>query len=94
MTDDKKHNHDHDHDHDHEIGELDCKEVVKMIFQYIDGDLKGLSRAEIEQHLKGCQSCFSRVEFESALKERVCKVGQEETPEELQKRISSLIDNL
>lgn len=72
---------------------LECKDVVKKIFEYIDGELDEHTHDDIEHHLEHCRSCFSRAEFEAELKSRVKNAGEEKAPEKLNKRLNNLIDN-
>ena len=39
------------------IAELDCYEVRREMVNYMEGDLTAELRAQIEQHLLGCEHC-------------------------------------
>ncbi|MDH5772058.1 MAG: mycothiol system anti-sigma-R factor [Rhodospirillaceae bacterium] len=81
------------HDHEKDGNALDCKEVVKKIFEYLDGELDEHTHADIEHHMDHCRSCFSRAEFEAELKNKVKNNAEEKAPDELKNRIDKLIGN-
>lgn len=43
---------------------MDCNDVKIRIFPYVDGELGAESRAEVEGHLAGCESCARLVGLE------------------------------
>jgi hypothetical protein len=46
------------------VKQISCQEAIGRVFDFIDAQLKGRSREELEQHLQACRHCFDRVEFE------------------------------
>ena len=75
-----------------EAGVIDCEEALRWLAEYLDAELPGESRREMEQHLERCRSCFSRVEFEKRLKARTAALRREPVPAELERRIRALVD--
>ena len=73
--------------------ELDCEEVLKRLFEFIDHELAGEEHNALERHLRMCRSCFSRVEFERQLKTKLRALGTDETPNSTRGRITSLIQS-
>jgi anti-sigma factor (TIGR02949 family) len=71
---------------------LRCEEVIAHLLSYLDGEIDDAKRAQIDHHLEECRGCFSRAEFEKALRERVRSAGNTQPPASLQERIKSLID--
>jgi len=71
--------------------EIDCEQALKQIFEYIDHELHESDHHAMEHHLHTCKSCFSRVEFEQRLKEKVGELRKEESSSELEIRIRNLI---
>lgn len=45
-----------------------CEDALRMLAEYLDGELEPRTRAEMERHLDVCRSCYSRAEFEERLK--------------------------
>lgn len=75
-----------------EYDRIRCEEVIAHLLSYLDGELDADKRAQIDRHLDECRSCFSRAEFERALRARVAQVGEVKAPASLQARIKALID--
>jgi anti-sigma factor (TIGR02949 family) len=80
-----------DHTHDHPQG-ISCEDVLKHLVDFLHGEVDDIKTAEIEKHLDSCRGCFSRAEFEKALKARVKNDGAEAAPEGLQNRLNDLMD--
>lgn len=51
--------------------QTDCRQVLKRLYLYIDGEIAGGDCATIEAHLAECPPCHDHVEFEKDLKEMV-----------------------
>jgi anti-sigma factor (TIGR02949 family) len=75
------------------VREIDCDEVMRQLFDFMDGEAEKAAEHEIHQHIDECRSCFSRVEFERVLKERVRDSKDEALPDSLQDRITDLMKN-
>jgi anti-sigma factor (TIGR02949 family) len=50
---------------------IDCEQALKQIFEFIDHELSDRELVLLEQHLHTCKSCFSRMEFERILKQKI-----------------------
>ena len=73
----------------HDIG---CLQAIEAFYAYLDGELDNPESIEkFEHHLGHCRSCFSRVEMENTLNERLRKTAQKESPDELRDRVSRLM---
>ena len=70
---------------------LSCEEVLSKLMSYLDHEEDAESECEIEEHLHECRECFSRAEFEKALKRKVAAAGEVETPEDARKRLEALV---
>lgn len=71
--------------------QINCEQALKQILEYIDHELGEHERTAMQQHLHTCKSCFSRVEFERRLKEKVGALCDEEVPSELAARVKGLL---
>ena len=76
------------------VREIDCDEVMRQLFDFLDGEVDEKAEHEIHHHIDECRSCFTRVEFERVLKERIRASKEEPLPESLQNRITDLMKNL
>lgn len=70
---------------------LDCEEVLRVIFAYVDGELGGADHERVEAHLERCRSCFSRAEFERRLKGHLAELASEPVSPAFEQRIRVLI---
>jgi anti-sigma factor (TIGR02949 family) len=76
-------------DHD----DIGCLFALEMFYAYLDGELNDPREIEdFERHLEHCRSCFTRVEMERLLTERLKKVDRHRAPERLHSRLSKLMD--
>ncbi len=73
-------------------GEISCEDVLKHLVDYLHGEVDEAKFAEIEKHLDTCRGCYSRAEFEKALKIRVKVENAETAPETLRNRLNDLMD--
>jgi len=71
--------------------QINCEQALKQILDYIDHELGEHERAAMRQHLHTCKSCFSRVEFERRLKEKIGALCDDEVPSQLGARIKGLL---
>jgi anti-sigma factor (TIGR02949 family) len=89
----EKDNHEHA-SHDHDIEDIDCTEAIDRLYAYLDNEITDIDTInKVEHHLKHCHSCFTRSQVEQALTGKMRQADNKETPESLQKRLKSLIDN-
>lgn len=70
---------------------IDCKQALEQIFEFIDHELGNNDREAMQRHLHACKSCFSRVEFERILKDRVGELRDEDVGPHLNQRIKRLL---
>lgn len=73
---------------------IHCEEVIAHLLDYLDGEMDAVRRAEVDRHLQDCRGCYSRAEFEKALRDKIGQLGQEKAPASLQRRLKALIDAL
>lgn len=76
----------------HDRRDIDCTDVMRQLFEYLDGEVDTVSHDEIDRHLDGCRSCFSRIEFEKALKERVRRSTRDKAPDSLRQKLDILME--
>ena len=70
------------------MGELGCRETLREVERYVDGECLQELTVQVEAHLAGCEDCHDHVEFKRHLKEIVAKkCGGDALPDEVVKRI-------
>jgi anti-sigma factor (TIGR02949 family) len=46
------------------VAMIPCEEATARLFEYLDGELEGVSEEEVRQHLEICKACYPRAQFE------------------------------
>jgi anti-sigma factor (TIGR02949 family) len=70
---------------------INCELALKLLLEFIDRELPDAERESMEQHLRTCRSCFSRMEFESRLKQRLSTLASDDVPAKSRERIREMI---
>lgn len=73
--------------------QIDCELALKKIFEFIDHELGDDERATMQHHLHTCKSCFSRMEFEQRLKQKIGALRDEQPSATVSERINGLLKN-
>ena len=73
--------------------QIDCELALRQILDYVDHELGDHDHSLMEQHLRTCKSCFSRMEFEQRLKRKIGELREDEVTSPLSERIKSLLKN-
>jgi|GEM_PF-5542574 len=72
-----------------------CKDVLKLIPPYIDGEFTDEERAAVENHVSGCESCREAVATERAFKAGLrAKLTPPREPSGLRAMISTSLDSV
>jgi anti-sigma factor (TIGR02949 family) len=72
----------------HDMG---CERALKRLVEFVDGELPDSEHDGVEQHLRICRDCCSRMEFESRLKERLSMLSGDDVPSKTRDRVRELI---
>lgn len=43
---------------------ISCDEAKTRLFEYLDGELPGISHEEVKRHVELCKECYPRFQFE------------------------------
>ena len=73
--------------------QIDCEQALEQILGYVDHELGESERTALEHHLHTCKSCFSRMDFERRLKEKVGALREEKVSSAISERIKGLLDS-
>lgn len=71
--------------------QISCIEAMSKLQAYLDREVGGPTEADIDHHLEHCRECFSRAEFEKALRKKVEQAGTAQAPDEVKQRMAALI---
>ena len=74
-----------------ETDDVGCEQALKRLLEFIDRELSDSEHDTVERHLHTCRSCFSRMEFERRLKQRLSALSADDVPAKSRDRIRKLI---
>ncbi len=75
-----------------ELGDMGCRETLREIERYVDGECLRDLTVLVEAHLAGCTDCHDHAEFQRHLKSLIAsKCGGEPLPVGLADRIRERI---
>ena len=69
----------------------ECKDAIRELYTFLDGELTEARRQAISGHLDSCHSCLEAFEFEAELRLVVSHHCRATVPEALKERIATLI---
>lgn len=75
--------------------EIECDEVIKEVYLYLDAECSEIRRSAIREHLEECSPCLAEYGIEKevrALVHRCC--SGESAPQEVKDRLRTKLDNL
>ena len=67
--------------------ETPCDEVLQRVYFFIDNELDGASKGQIQQHLDECGPCLDEVAVERLVKALIGRSCSETAPAELRQRV-------
>lgn len=71
--------------------DVGCEQALKHLVDFVDDELPGSEHDGVEQHLRVCRNCCSRMEFERRLKERLSVLSTKDVPSTTRDRVRNLI---
>lgn len=72
--------------------EIPCEEALMRVHEFLDGELDGLSEAEVEAHFEACDRCYPHLRLERCFRRAVRRAASgESAPPELKARIAKLV---
>lgn len=70
---------------------MDCREAVRQLYVFLDGELTEERREEISVHLDDCGPCADAAEFEAELRAVISSRCKERVPDTLIARVAAAI---
>lgn len=71
---------------------ISCHDALRLVHEYIDGELEGVSEARVKAHFDVCQRCYPHLHLENAFREALRRgAGTETAPPELRSRLVELL---
>jgi len=66
---------------------LNCKGVIRELSNYLDGDLDGVLKVDLERHLQHCEDCSMVVDQTKRTVEIFCGSKPLELPSDVRSRL-------
>lgn len=76
-----------------EAKQLRCEDAIRLLFDFLDGELDHDHGEAMDDHLNTCRACYSRAEFEKGLKERIKQTGGATASDSLHDRIKKITND-
>ena len=68
--------------------DVDCTEVIRQVYLYLDGEIDDSARHEVRDHLDECGPCLREFGIEQEVKALVARCcGNDAAPEDLKQRL-------
>jgi anti-sigma factor (TIGR02949 family) len=72
-----------------------CQEALARLYDFLDGELDGVSHSQVETHFQKCARCYPHLAFEQNFREALHRaVEGQAAPPELRSRVLRLLDEL
>jgi mycothiol system anti-sigma-R factor len=76
-------------------GNIDCEDVIKDLYLYLDDESDDMLRGRIRQHLDGCAPCLRQYGLEQDVRSLIARCcGGDQAPAHLHERIRMRITEL
>ena len=74
--------------------DIDCEQALRQIFDFLDHELGAADHEAMHRHLETCKSCFSRMDFERRLKDKLKALREKSASQQMSARINELLRDL
>jgi mycothiol system anti-sigma-R factor len=73
-------------------GSITCEDALRVVHDFLDGELEGVTPAEVKAHFEVCQGCYPHLRFEQAFREAMRRACARETaPPALRDKLERLL---
>lgn len=70
-----------------------CRESLRLLQEYMDGELDDLTTAQVEEHFRVCQACYPHLNLERRFRERLRRASERDCcPDEVRSSVLAAID--
>lgn len=71
---------------------ISCHDAVRLVHDYLDGELADIPQAQVKAHFEVCQACYPHLHLETVFREALRRAAAGQTaPEELKNRVLSVL---
>ena len=68
-----------------------CEDAIRLLADYLHGELLAETQSQVKHHLETCRGCFTRAEFERQLRSQLTQLAEGRVPPGLEERMRSLV---
>lgn len=70
------------------VDAITCMEALEKLYEYLDGEMEGVSGEQVSKHLEICKNCYPHLQLEKSFREAVHRVQVGEVcPEEVKQKV-------
>ena len=73
---------------------IDCRQAVRRLWHFLDGELEPEDQAQVEEHLEHCVQCCGELEFADELRGLLAAQQTDELPDEVRDRLDQFVEDL
>lgn len=82
------------HESGHDPASGTCQEALSLLYDYLDGELEGVSLERVKAHFEVCKKCYPHLRFEKSFRAAIRRAGSGgEAPEELKAHLLELLES-
>jgi anti-sigma factor (TIGR02949 family) len=71
---------------------ISCQEALRLVNEFIDGELENVPSAEVERHFEMCQRCYPHLRLERCFRNAIRRAcAKEKAPAELRERVLNIV---
>jgi len=71
---------------------ISCEDALRLVHDYLDGELEGVPENQVRQHFDMCERCYPHLKLESVYRDAMHRVGSGSgAPAGLKARVSALL---
>jgi mycothiol system anti-sigma-R factor len=79
--------------HGHDPASVTCHEALGLLYEYLDGELQGVSEEHVRAHFEVCRMCYPHLRFEESFRTAIHRAGRgERAPEKLKAHLLELLE--
>jgi anti-sigma factor (TIGR02949 family) len=71
---------------------ISCEDALRLVHEYLDGELEGVSPSEVAAHFEVCRGCYPQLRLERAFREAMRRACADEcAPPALRAKVERLL---
>jgi len=71
---------------------ISCEDALRLVHEFLDGELEGVSPSEVRAHFEVCRGCYPHLRLERAFREAMRRACADEcAPPALREKVERLL---